>query len=47
MCHYNFYVFEECHYYSIYYASVITILHLFGECHYVRLKPSVAHLQTY
>jgi hypothetical protein len=47
MCHYKFHVFEERHYYSTYYVSVITISHLFEECHYVRPTPSVAHLQVY
>jgi hypothetical protein len=45
--HYNFHVSEECHYYSTYYAFVITISHLFEECHYVRPKPYVVHLQVY
>jgi hypothetical protein len=45
--HNNFHVSEERHYYSTHYASAITILRFFEECHYVRLKPSVAHLQAY
>jgi hypothetical protein len=42
LCHYNSHVFEERHYYSTYYASAITILHLFEEFHYVRPKSPVA-----
>jgi hypothetical protein len=40
---YNLHVFEECNYYSTYYAGAITISNLFEECHYVRLTASVGH----
>jgi hypothetical protein len=47
VCYYIFHVFEEHYYYSTYYACVITISHLCEECHYVHLKPYLAHLHAY
>jgi hypothetical protein len=47
LCRYKCHIFEERHYYSTNCASAITIPHLFEPCHYVRLTPTEAHLQTY
>jgi hypothetical protein len=47
LCHYEYHVFEECHYYSTNRVSATTIFHLFEEYHYVRKIPYRAHLQMY
>ena len=47
VCHYNFPVFEACHYFSQNCATAITIQLVLEIRHYVRLTPPWAHLQAY
>ena len=46
-CHYNFSIFEICHYDSTILKLIITILHFFELCHFLRLRCSWSHSQTH